>query len=609
MSKTMITKREELKGILRQKNNFSFGKLKRMLDFSSDYELMCFLISYLNDEMTNFNFSSSVGKNRHLLKLVRYYNYSLGKIDLNDLDDNDLYEDIYNKLNCLYDKVICVINSNDKSYGNFNDNRNLLLKVADGIKNACLNISDYIDIDNNFDGDIYNDFFDMVFDLKNNLYLDIILKENPDLIYIKKNSRYIFDIVLDNYFNILLNKDDYYEKIYYDKLVDLFLKYDDINGNDILKNIFYKRMDKTIINLDSKIISEDKNKYILSSLNERIIKTFSDDINFSNDFGKNGYYNNIDFDVLSNLMGNDFDCDRVDLTDKFVITIDNDNAHILENAISIEKVYDKYLLTIYASDVLNAISKNSDYEKNIYFKSINDPPVRNLFGYGVCNKKFSLDEGCIRPVFAYNFLVDSDLNCISYNFERANIKVSKNLKFSDFNNEDIFNDIRVRDMINNLLEITYPDLPFILDNRVANMINMTTNGFASSFISKYCADRYLPLIYLRTDFKCFGIKLYHRSEFYDYISRFDRYEIISTIGNDGIYDENNFAINLFSPTRKVASLVNQMLVNIYFIEKHDKLDFYTHSYLESQLDKIADNINRVSQSNIDKKQDKVLKKR
>ena len=87
-------------------------------------------------------------------------------------------------------------------------------------------------------------------------------------------------------------------------------------------------------------------------------------------------------------------------------------------------------------------------------------------------------------------------------------------------------------------------------------------------------------------------------------------DVINTIGNDGIYDENNFAISLFSPARKVSSLINQMLIDIYFINQNDNLDFYTRNYLESQLDKIASNINEVSRkTNINKMKNELIKKK
>ena len=133
-----------------------------------------------------------------------------------------------------------------------------------------------------------------------------------------------------------------------------------------------------------------------------------------------------------------------------------------------------------------------------------------------------------------------------------------------------------------------------LDSNVFDMINIIINGFATAEIAHLCESSHLPLIYLRTDFRN-NYNLYKNSyEFLDFKEQFEKMyvsDVINTIGNDGIYDENNFAISLFSPARKVSSLINQMLIDIYFINQNDNLDFYTRNYLESQLDKIASNIN------------------
>jgi len=613
----VITTEYELKKLLMHKNNYSFDKLRKHFCFNSDFLLMEFLINYLENNIKDFNFETNYSKNKYLFKFVKYFNYNLSKIDLDAEYDSGASE-IINGMMEICDTIILKKKEFNETTMSDNcyDNMYLLDKILDGTSIAIRNIKTKLLYEDNSVFDIENDLCDItkkiIRKFKNNEYLRIMINSYPELIYLKDKNNYLFSDLVDNYLDLLLTKNDYMEKIYYDKIIDLYLKPDNIDDKEIIRDIFFSKIYKFINKLELMDIDKDKMAYIMSAINERIHQTKVDEIDFLTDKSNQDYYKNINFDVLGPLIGTRTYVDRSDFTNRYVITIDSDEANILENAISIYKKGDKYLLSIYTPDLVEAISENRDFEKNQYNKALNKPPKRRVFNSSISKEKFSLDEGKVSRVFAYQFLIDKDFNCYNFDVRRANITVKKNLKVSDFNTLNQSDDIELKDNIQKLLELTYPDLSIDdpLDVRIANMINIVTNGFAISYVTKYCRELNLPLIYLRTDFRSNSFKNYGDFEmFIEQLYKVDKNAVINTIGNDGIYDEDNLSISLFSPIRKVSSLINQMLVCIYCVNHNTELDFSTRNYLETRLDKICNNINDINRCNMENKREYVMVKK
>lgn len=614
---SVITKEEELKKLLTHKNNYSFDKLRKHFDFDNDFLLMRFLIDYLDKNIEEFNFETNYCKNKYLIKFIKYFNYNLSRIDLNVVSKSGALT-IVNKMSRLCEDIdrkkkdFSCSSKSDNCYNNLD----LLDKILDGTLIAIKNIKTKLLYEDTPVIDDENDLCEIIKKIirkfKNSEYLRIMINSYPELIYLKDKNNYIFSDLVDNYLDLLLTKDNYTEKVYYDKVLDLYMKPDNIDDKEIIRDIFFTKIYKFINKLESMDIDKDKMSYIMSAINERIHQTKVDEIDFLTDKSNQDYYKNINFDVLTPLTGAKTNIERSNFTNRYVITIDSDEAKVLENAISIYKKGDKYLLCIYTPDIVEAISENRDFEKNQYNKALNSPPERRIFNSSISKQKFSLDEGKISNVFAYQFLIDKDFNCYNFDFRRASIIVRKNLKVSDFNTLNQSDDIVLKDNIQKLLELTFPHLSvdIELDVRVANMINMVTNGFSTSYITKYCRKLNLPLIYLRTDFKSNNSKIYRDSEFNMFVEQLYKSPVINTIGNDGIYDDDNFSISLFSPVRKISALINQMLICIYCVNHNTELDFPTRNYLETRLDKICNNINDINTCVIENKKEyiKVKKK-
>lgn len=612
MSVGVVTREQKLKKLLCQKNNYSFKKIKQYLGFDNDYELMVFLIDYLKNELDNFRFSTDCSNNKYLIKLGRYYNYSLGQLDLQTTDEISEEYNILRILNSLYDVNKKILDKSRMDFtncdNNYIDNSLILDNLSMTISKAINKIKKKFLIEDLYDDTekqayIIHHIDEILKDNKNNEYYQMIIDNYKDLFYTidETGNNYLFSKIVDLYFNSLICETSYSKRIYYNKFIDQFLNVDNIKDIESIRNIFHIKAYRFLGNIYNRSIEPKKEEEIVAAVNQRLANIQNCEGIFSDINNKTKYNEKIDFEILKPLLAQkeNKEYDIKDFTNRYIVSIDSDEAKVFEQAISISRRKDKYLLSIYVPDMVKAISNNKNYDKKYYFKAIEKIPKNAIFDSKLAKKKYSLNEQEEKDVFAYQIIVDKDFNCYGYDIRRAKIKVNKNLKFSDFENikEIVKDDNRLELLLNNLLDLTFSDVT--LDDKLSygdiNMMNILLNGLVTSQIVDYCRTKNLPLIYLRTDYK-----LYDNSKYKELLPDNKNYKIegvINTIGDDGIYDEDNFSLSLFSPVRKVSSLINQMLVCIYFVNKNDKLDPYTRNYLESQLTKITNNINRLDKKN------------
>ena len=606
MSKEVTENERNLDKILKQKTNHTFKYLKNYFGLKTDYDLMEFLTDYFHNKLDKYNFESDVSNNKYLSKLIKYFGYSLGKIDIttdeNLYDTLELLTSINNKI-----KTISIDRINNNSTKEEINNTVFLLNMSSQIESIISNLEKKLSFSNKIDiiseDKIASLIKDVVFNVKDIAILESILDNFPNATIIKDyDGKLIFEKILDRYYNNLVNKDDYYEKIYYDKVVDMFSSYLYLYEENIIEESFYKKMRSFITTTIYKITDNEKKKYILADLNERI-KQFEigNDIDFL-DNKEEEYHKNIEFDKISSLIAEDSDKERIDMTDRHVITIDNNNAKLLENAISIESVDANHCrITIYAIDVSDIISSNRMKEKTKY-KNILDGLDTTIFGTRYRYKHANLLKGKQVPVIAYQFLVDEDFKFESFNFKRAIIEVKDNLKFADFNNnmQKIENE-QTKETINNLFELTYPYIAYpycteISETSIDDML-CVINRHAARRVAEYTNMKKLPIIYKKNNDGEYENTIQALEEKYNINLNFLRYDKkikspnIYTIGNDKVSDENELYLRLFSPSRRLDALINQMLINTYLVDHHI-VNEYTKNYLESRLDRLSDSLNK-----------------
>lgn len=599
MKNAIVPNEKDLDKYLKQRKNYSFSYLKKEFGYKEDVDFLNYLVEYFNKKLDNYNFESDISANKYLSKLLKYYGYSMGKTNLKQSSEAKIIEYIEN-LEKLANKIRKEVSDNVDVTSSKTSIKNsvYLLTLEQGIRDIEKNIINKIELPKKVEIVEKDQLCDMlksiVFDIKNTNILDQTLNSFPNMVLLKDyDDKFLFEKILDKYYNVLLNKNDYYEKLYYDKVIDLYAKYQVLSDDKGMNELFYQKMKKFIETTLKKELDQNKIDYIISDINERIRQfEVGNRIDFLEE-KDDKYYDEINFDHLQDLTASKTLKDRKRrlITDKHIITIDNNNAKVLENAISIEKDGVDYVVTTYVVDVAYFISCNKGYERQKYINILEQGNMN--FNKKYRYENFNLLEGKTVPVIAYRYILDKDKELKHFEFERAEIKVSENLKFMDFNNLENLSK-KTQETFLNLLEICDVNPDLYLDNEeLINDMIYLINDRSAKVIANYCSNKNLPLIYRD---KIDNTDIDILKEKYDidlgYINLDSNHiGIIYTIGNDKIKEERDFNISIFSPTRKLDALINQMLVSSYLVD-HNRLDYYTINYLVPRLDKIAEYVNK-----------------
>ena len=577
----------ELKKILKQRTGYSFSKLKKIFNKKTDYDLMTFLITFFNNSIEEINFEADVKTNEYFKELTRYYNYSLGKIELDNLeekDNNSLFL-VLHKLKELDTNLQDKIRDNESAHATNNNLKNQLLfsniegKINESIRKIENKIIKDYKIDTTFTDDLESITKEIIFNLKNIEYVKVLFNNFKEAVYLKDyNDHLIFTDVLNNYFNVLLNQNDHKLENYFDQVVGLYLK---TGEDDYLDNIFLIASDKFL-----ETISSNKDEIRKAKINYLIDKhrLFIEE-------GKQ----KVPF--KESIFVEDNEENRIDLRDRFVITIDNDEAKLLENAISLEELGDnKYRLSIYTTDVLRFIS-GDDYYKNSYKKALNEGRNKRIFKNKNKNRELSLNSGKDMPVFAYQFIIDNDLNLEYFDFKKAIINVNENIYYGDFAYLGESNNDRLKSTIDNLLYLIFDDLRLEdgINHQTANTINYITNSFALEVIKEYGKKKDLSLLFYENNSDCsYEInKLKENKVNLDFIieniiRRDTSLRYMNSISSDR--ENDNVSLKLFSPVRNIDALVNQILINNYLIDKKE-MNFEDKMYINNKLNLIVDIMN------------------
>ena len=225
MDETSIGNTKELDKLLKQKTNYNFKDLKNHFDLKKDIDLMDFLTEYFNKKLDNYNFESEVKNNKYLSKVIKYFGYSPGKIDLCEDYTMRLIDNLFN----VSKKIILTTNDNIKESSTKNsiDNTILLLTMNNQIEKVIDNLKNIVDYSSKIDVISDNNLAcllkDVVFDLKSIPLIESLFDNFPDISLIKDyDDSFMYEKILDKYYNSLVNSNNYYKKIYYDKVVDLF---------------------------------------------------------------------------------------------------------------------------------------------------------------------------------------------------------------------------------------------------------------------------------------------------------------------------------------------------------------------------------------------------
>ena len=120
-----------------------------------------------------------------------------------------------------------------------------------------------------------------------------------------------------------------------------------------------------------------------------------------------------------------------------IMTIDTDSCKFMEDAISIKKVNNQYIATVYITDIDDLVNGNV-FSDELMSNGIDEKTERPLSLFNIerrtyLNERASLTRGEPRKVVAYEFTFDKNFNFLSFDAKSMVIKVNKNYKYEDIN--------------------------------------------------------------------------------------------------------------------------------------------------------------------------------
>ena len=580
VQKDLIFKLEgNLKKYLRQKTKYSMKKLKERLEVENYDDVYFLLIRILKGQMINYNFETPVLYNKFLYKIINYF-------------DDKNYE-VKNKEYFIkqFEEIKEIINKNLRNNESETwiaiDNESFLLNIYSYL-NVFLYRLKSIDYDECNEKDTYNLMKDLIFKVKNPAFIDEVFDKYENLSTLKDDQRYLFEDIIDRYLYVLINSDDRYEILYFDKLVNKFITDTD---NEEIKSIAVHKIDKLYSTLDEKILTKERKELIRFFLKEttKIYSGIKEDRKT----------------VLSNLKIK-YDIDRIKSLDKFklvnpswknykpcnrfIVTFDDPKAKVFENAVSLDITEaGEFLLNYYVSDVNSYIEEDEDLREYVRNNSLSfkgNPLLPEDI-----RKRISLIEGKKRKVLTFKFKFDNEFNLVGFRVDKEIIKVKYNLKFSDVKkilqypvDSKLKNKVKDLFAFSKCLPIGYDNKELSKNmfyekqeekNKGAKMIN-NYQIFLNYFISNYCSTNDLPFLYKNncSDRRAKQIdKL--KEKYIDNENIQDMLNLMYSIYEPSYFltkNQGHIGLNLDAygeiskPARSYASILNQALITRYLID-------------------------------------------
>jgi len=187
---------------------------------------------------------------------------------------------------------------------------------------------------------------------------------------------------------------------------------------------------------------------------------------------------------------------RANFTEHKVITIDGEDARDFDDALSIEKIENGYILYVHIADVSHYVTENDPLDKeaynrgtSVYFPNQVIPMLPKELSNGIC----SLSEGVNRLVLTCVVTLDKNFNVVESEIKEGIIKSSHRMTYTEVQNilegnefltekyADVYEDIKLYQAIAKKLEedrlsrgeirMNIPE-PFILENQAGEIVSI-----------------------------------------------------------------------------------------------------------------------------------------
>ena len=414
------------------------------------------------------------------------------------------------------------------------------------------------------------------YDLKNMLFYENdydnlfqILNNNPDLCLTKVDEKFIFEAYLEYTKNKIINSNISDKEIHnIAKKILLFIEMIEKNKYLELKNIYNNylyNLSKLIVKLDNKNFDLSKCKQIklfLSLINLDKVKQ-----NKENDFDRF-------IEIITDLKKEA----HYDYYFDYIITIDNDEAKLLDTAYSFKQNKDEsYEVGIYIKDIIDLLDE-LDINK-IYNQFIRN---KRIFDSDFALKKLSLSA--IQPyhkVLGHHFKLDKNFQVKDFEIRKEMINVTSNLKYTDVMDTIKRNkDTKISKILrtfhkcgNNIIDVERRYSLYKVNG--IDRLNHNMMLFFNYYMASFCKETNIPSIFLT-----------------------DSYSSNYTI--------NNTPYGKYScPARNFTSLINQIIYGIYL---NGDIDDYKTKKIIELLEIYAINLNNESHdSSLKSARKKILK--
>lgn len=550
-------------------------------------------------------------------------------------------KDITDKMQKTIIKINDKIESKNGNINNiFRDNISFLLKIKDNLELTLIQTT--IPNEENIESkeQIEKTLKKFIFEIKHYNYVDEIFKTFPELINFKThNNKYILDDVMTKYIESISNDSNTFDIVYYEKIINLFISNEKFVITKDYQNNLINRLILVKHNLSNNDYSRRKNKRIRFYLND-VINSLSNIEVSETDFFSNINYRygiqdiyNCNYDKFKNKNFIDINNNVLDLTNLYTFTVDNVGTKSYDDAFSLVKNESgNYELNVYISDVSKYVLINSRIDEIAYKKAstIYLPNyILTMLPHSLTYDHCSLVKNNYRNVLAHRFVFSKNFDIISFDINKAIIKVDDNFNYSNIldilnSNDidkmktfstmiDIASSLKRNNMYNSYYHIVksmkrkYESSDLILPEKYENSHTNFVDSFmilTNYFVADLFSNLDLPFIYrvntsnvdLNIPDEINELKKLEESKTSKQIV-----ECIKKLYKPSYYSEYNLGhngLNLSSyshvtiPIRNYASLVSQRLEIDYLINKNFscKNIYYTEEMLHNIVSYLNDRI-------------------
>lgn len=428
----------------------SGNHMKILTEFDDiEISLLEHLLQLKQNYMTNKKTINKKVKNiKKSIKILSDFS-SEQNTKLNEMLDNNLYlKKILSKVIKYLDKLIR-IEFKKKNSLTRKERRLIETLFADKLgEKEKIPLKDYTT------EELYSTYYELIFKDRNLTEITDLLEKYSDLYLLKNKKKIFYELILDKYANVLLNK-NYIENTekckknkeeleYYKKLIVNYLAYSFENDKPIIRDLTIKKIERITTIFNNNDIYIEKSNEILNQ-----IKYFQEIIH------------------LGSIQSNDL---VKEINNEYIFSIDSDGTQIIEDALSLRKDQNHYYVNFYIPDLISFIPENSILEKKALerYKS-----SKYAFPHDII-KFFKFNQGRKKRVIGYHFIFDKDGKILDMKIEKNLVKLYNSYTFEQFNK--LF-----------LLEEKIPnDMKEIYEKLSNKKLEDNNSGIILSFLIQYC---------------------------------------------------------------------------------------------------------------------------